>query len=107
MLADSFSDDSLLAIAGSSETSAVSDNNPESFEFLDVSEPEYQLESVFLEASTQTEKTEVELVFLEANTQTEKTEVVEIATQTESAVQLSACSPSDKVFNFVTYLIIK
>ncbi|KAK2549704.1 hypothetical protein P5673_029832, partial [Acropora cervicornis] len=89
-------DDSLLASAGIPETSTVLDLNPESLEFLDESEPEYQQESVFLEASTQTEKTEVESVFLEANTQTETTEVVEIAIQTESAEQLSACSPSDR-----------
>lgn len=62
---------------------------------------------MFLKDSTQTEKTEVESVFLEAKTQTETTEVVEIAIQTESAEQLSACSPSHRVFNFVTYLIIK
>mgnify|MGYP000642257259 FL=1 len=74
-----------MASAGISETSTVLDHTPESLEFLDKSEPEYQQESVFLEASTQTEKTEVESVFLEANTQTETTEVVEIAIQTESA----------------------
>ena len=96
-----------MASAGIPETSTVLDLYPESLEFLDESEPEYQQESVFPEASTQTEKTEVESVFLEANTQTETTEVVEIAIQTESAEQLSACSPSDRVFNFVTYLIIK
>ena len=96
-----------MASAGISKTSTVLDHNPESLEFLNENEPEYQQESVFLEASTQTEKTEVESVFLEANTQTETTEVVEIAIQTESAEQLSACSPSDRVFNFVTYLIIK
>ncbi|XP_044178092.1 uncharacterized protein LOC122960162 [Acropora millepora] len=89
-------DDSLMASAGISETSTVLDHNPESLEFLNENEPEYQQESVFLEASTQTEKTEVESVFLEANTQTETTEVVEIAIQTESAEHLSACSPSDR-----------
>ena len=56
-----------MASAGISETSTVLDHNPESLEFLDESEPEYQQESVSLEASTQTEKTEVESVFLEAH----------------------------------------